>query len=97
MPSRSTPRRKARRGTRALIAVSRYNEGVSRKLLAGAERALRTAGFAASAIDVVWVPGAFELPLAVQGGLGTGRYRLAVAVGAVIRGETPRLRHVGLD
>jgi 6,7-dimethyl-8-ribityllumazine synthase len=77
---------------RALVVASRFNEGVTRKLLHGAERALAEEGY--DDVDVVWVPGAFELPLAVHRGLSTGRYQIAVALGAVIRGETPHFEYV---
>lgn len=73
---------------RVLVVVSRFNEGVTRRLLDGARQALRDAGYDDERIDTVWVPGAFELPVAIQRGLDTGRYRAAVALGAVIRGET---------
>lgn len=79
---------------RALVVVSRYNEGVTRKLLEGAESALGEGGFRGDTVDVVWVPGAFELPVAVHRGLETGRYALAVALGAVIRGETPHFQYI---
>lgn len=79
---------------RALIVVSRFNEGVTRKLLDGARGALARAGFTDDAVDVIWVPGAFELPVVVRRGLATGRYELAVALGAVIRGETPHFEYV---
>ncbi len=76
-------------GNRALIVASRFNEAVTRKLLDGAEGVLRQHGFGAEVVDIVWVPGAFEIPVAVRTGLATKRYRVAVALGAVIRGETP--------
>ncbi|MFQ6045060.1 MAG: 6,7-dimethyl-8-ribityllumazine synthase [Gemmatimonadales bacterium] len=79
---------------RALVVVSRYNEAVTRKLLAGAESALESGGYRRDSVDVVWVPGAFELPLAVSRGLATGNYALAVALGAVIRGETPHFEYI---
>ncbi len=79
---------------RALVVVSRYNEGVTRKLLEGARNALAEGGFADDVVDVVWVPGAFELPVAVHRGFETGRYALAVALGAVIRGETPHFEYI---
>lgn len=81
-------------GARAVVAVSRYNEEVTRRLLDGALDALAEAGWPAERVDVVWVPGAFELPLAVDRALATGRYRLAVALGAVIRGETAHFEYV---
>jgi 6,7-dimethyl-8-ribityllumazine synthase len=71
---------------RALIAASRFNEAVTRRLAQGAAETLDAAGVAS---DTVWVDGAWELPLVLDRGLATGRYRLAVAVGAIVRGETP--------
>ena len=79
---------------RALIVVARFNEGVTRKLLDGARMALAEAGFGDDVTDVVWVPGAFELPVTVRRGFESGRYVLAVALGAVIRGETPHFDYV---
>lgn len=79
---------------RALIVVARFNEGVTRKLLDGARSALAEAGFGDDRTDVVWVPGAFELPVVVRRGFESGRYALAVALGAVIRGETPHFDYV---
>lgn len=79
---------------RALVVVSRFNEGVTRRLLEGAQRRLATAGIDAGGTDVLWVPGAFELPVAVDVGLSTGRYAFAVALGAVIRGETPHFDYL---
>ncbi|MFQ5703125.1 MAG: 6,7-dimethyl-8-ribityllumazine synthase [Gemmatimonadales bacterium] len=82
---------------RALVVASRYNENVTRKLLEGAEVALGNAGFGERDIDVVWVPGVFELPLVIHRGLATGEYVLAVALGAVIRGETPHFDYVASE
>jgi len=81
-------------GGRAVVVVSRFNEAVTRKLLAGAVGALERHGWPAERVDVIWVPGAFELPLAVDQALATRRYRLCVALGAVIRGETPHFEYV---
>jgi len=72
---------------RALVVVSRFNEAVTRRLLDGAVRALAQGG-CGDAVDVIWVAGAFELPVTVHRGFATGRYDLAVALGAVIRGDT---------
>lgn len=81
-------------GGRAVVVVSRYNEAVTAKLLDGARSALARGGWPADRVDVIWVPGAFELPLALDKALATGRYRLAVALGAVIRGETAHFEYV---
>lgn len=74
--------------------MSRFNEGVTRRLRDGAIRALAAAGYGEGQVDVMWVPGAFELPLAVDRGLASGGYAVAVALGAVIRGETPHFDYV---
>ncbi|MGD8726770.1 MAG: 6,7-dimethyl-8-ribityllumazine synthase [Gemmatimonadales bacterium] len=79
---------------RALVVVARFNEAVTRRLLDGARAALNESGFGDDTVDVLWVPGAFELPVAVRRGLSSGRYVLAVALGAVIRGETPHFEYV---
>lgn len=93
MAARGPVRGPGSRG-RAAVVVSRYNEGVTRRLLEGALKTLAEAGWREDRVDVVWVPGAFELPLAVDRLLATGRYRLAVALGAVVRGETPHFEYV---
>ncbi len=79
---------------RAVVVVSRYNEAVTRKLLDGALATLAERDWPGERVDVVWVPGAFETPLAVDRALATGRYRLAVALGAVIRGETAHFDYI---
>ncbi len=81
-------------GGRAVVVVSRFNEAVTRRLLDGAMGSLAESGWPANRVDVVWVPGAFELPLALDRALATGRYRLAVALGAVIRGETAHFEYI---
>src|SRR5881397_3982418 len=84
------------RGSRRRFAVvaSRFNEPVTAKLLEGALDALRRHGAASEAIDVAWVPGAWELPLAARRLLATERYDALVVVGAVIRGDTPHFDFV---
>jgi 6,7-dimethyl-8-ribityllumazine synthase len=79
---------KARRAARIGIVVSRFNEDVTRRLLAGAERCLAERGVPADRVDVCWVAGAWELPVVVRGLVATGRYQAVAALGAVIRGET---------
>lgn len=85
---------RARSRGRVAVLVSRYNELVTSRLLEGARAALRDAGVADEAVDVVWVPGAFELPAAAAAAAGTGRYACLVALGAVIRGDTPHFDYV---
>ena len=79
---------------KVFVAVARFNEAVTRKLLNGALETLGQAGFGSDAIDVVWVPGAFELPVTISVALATGRFEFAVALGAVVRGGTPHFDYV---
>ena len=83
-------------GSRRRFAVvgSRFNESVTTKLVAGAVDCLLRHGAAPDDVDVVWVPGAWELPSAVGRLLAADRYDAIVAVGAVIRGETPHFDFV---
>ena len=76
-------------GRRMLVVAARFNETVTMPLAEGAVSALVAAGVMFDDIDVLWVPGAWELPIAARRALGTERYDAAVAIGAVIRGETP--------
>ena len=71
------------------LIVSRYHERVTGRLLEGAQATCRTAGMPADQVDVLWVPGAFELGVAAEAAARTGRYACLVALGAVVRGETP--------
>ncbi len=75
------------------LVVSRYNEAVTRRLLEGAQRCLAESGRAADA-DVVWVAGAWELPVAARALLARGGYEALCAIGAVVRGETPHFEYV---
>ena len=76
------------------ILVSRYNELITSRLLEGALTCCREAGVARDQIDVVWVPGAFELPSAAVVAAESGAYACLVALGAVIRGDTPHFDFV---
>ena len=75
-------------GRRIAVLASRFNEPIVKKLVDGALAALVKYGVVYDDIDVVWVPGAWELPLAARWLLASERYDGVVAVGAVIRGET---------
>ena len=79
---------------RVAILVSRYNEVITKKLLDGALACCREAGVPREQIDVVWLPGAFELGAAAAAAAQTGRYSCLVALGAVIRGDTPHFEYV---
>jgi 6,7-dimethyl-8-ribityllumazine synthase len=84
-------------GDRALVCVSRFNEAVTRRLHDGAVRGLKAGGIPQAHIDSVWVAGAFELPLMIHRGLATGRYKVAVAIGAIVRGETPHFEYIARE
>jgi 6,7-dimethyl-8-ribityllumazine synthase len=79
---------------RVAILASRYNELITSRLLEGALACCREAGIAREDVDVLWVPGAFELPVAAAAAAGTRRYACLVALGAVIRGDTPHFEYV---
>jgi 6,7-dimethyl-8-ribityllumazine synthase len=85
-------------GRRAVgIVVSRFNGAVTSKLLEGALAELEAAGVAREAITVMPVPGAFELPIAAMALAKTRRYSCVVALGCVIRGETPHFDFVASE
>lgn len=77
---------------RYLIVTSRFNEQITERLLAGARACLATRGV--TAIDELYVPGAWELPIAAQLALGAERYEAVVALGCVIRGDTAHFEHI---
>lgn len=79
---------------RIAILVSQYNERVTSRLLDGALACCREAGLAPADVDVVWLPGAFELGAAASAAAATGRYCAIVALGAVVRGETAHFEYV---
>ena len=81
-------------GRRFAVVASRFNETVTHKLVDGALDALVRHGAAADDVDVVWVPGAWELPAAARRLLATERYDAIVALGAVVRGDTPHFDYV---
>ncbi|MEJ2679666.1 MAG: 6,7-dimethyl-8-ribityllumazine synthase [Gemmatimonadota bacterium] len=81
-------------GRRFAIVASRYHEVVTERLVEGARSCLQQHGAAADDVDVVWVPGAWELPGAARHVASLGRYDAIVAVGCVIRGETPHFSYV---
>lgn len=75
-------------GRRIAIVAARFNELVVDKLVAGAQEGLAHHGVPTDQVDLVWVPGAFELPFAADHLTTLGRYDAVLCLGAVIRGET---------
>ncbi|KHO61555.1 6,7-dimethyl-8-ribityllumazine synthase [Thermoanaerobacter sp. YS13] len=76
------------------IVVSRFNEFITGKLLEGALDALKRHGALNEDIEIAWVPGAFEIPLIAKKMAESKRYNAVIALGAVIRGETPHFDYV---
>ena len=81
---------------RFAVVQSRFNETVTKRLLAGAMEALRGGGAKDDAIEVVSVPGAFEIPLIAARLAKTRRYDAVVCLGAVIRGQTPHFEYISM-
>jgi len=84
-------------GLRFMIAVSRFNELISSRLLEGAKDFLLRHDVSSSDIDIVWVPGAWELPLVLRESALTGKYDALIALGAIIRGDTPHFDYVAAE
>lgn len=82
------------RDARICIVAARFNDRIVEDLVRGALDALRRHGVAEAAVDVVRVPGAFELPLAAKRVARTRQYDAIVALGVVIRGATPHFDYV---
>jgi 6,7-dimethyl-8-ribityllumazine synthase len=76
------------------IVVSRWNEFITKALLEGALDALTRHGADEADVTVAWVPGSFEIPVALQAMAQTGRYSALLALGCVIRGATTHYDHI---
>jgi 6,7-dimethyl-8-ribityllumazine synthase len=85
------------KGFKFALVVSRFNEFICRKLLEGAQDALLRHDVAPDNIDICWVPGAFEIPLAAKKLAQTKKYDAVVCLGAVIRGSTPHFDYVASE
>lgn len=84
-------------GRRVAVVVSRFNRTVTGGLLDGALEALRTHGVGEQSIDVLHVPGAFEITIAASEAARTGRYAAVVCLGAVVRGDTPHFEFIARE
>ena len=82
------------KGKRFGIVVSRFNDFITEKLLGGALDALTRTGAKENDIQIIKVPGAFEIPLAAKKAAQSGRYDAVICLGAVIRGATPHFDYV---
>ena len=81
-------------GHRYCLVASRFNEPYVRRLIDAARETLEHQGAAAADVEVMWVPGSFELPLGCRWAARSGRYDAVLAFGVVIRGETEHFRLV---
>lgn len=79
---------------RIAIVAARFNDFVTDRLVEGAQAALRDAGLADHDVDVVRVPGAFEVPMAAQRIAETGKVSAVVCIGCLIRGATPHFEYI---
>lgn len=79
---------------RVAIAVSKYNEAITGRLVNGAVETLNAAGVSSDRIEIAEVPGAFELPFAAHALASSGRFAAVLCLGAVIRGETTHDQHI---
>jgi 6,7-dimethyl-8-ribityllumazine synthase len=79
---------------RIAIVVSRFNDFVTERLLAGAQDALREQGIGDAEIELMHVPGAFEIPIAAQRLAETGRVSGIVCLGCLIKGATPHFEYI---
>lgn len=84
-------------GEKFCIIISRFNDFIGSKLLSGAVDELKRHGVADENIDIVKVPGAFEIPLASQKFAKTGKYNAIITLGAVIKGSTPHFDYVSAE
>ncbi len=85
------------RGKKIAIIVSRFNNFVTDRLLEGALDGLKSHGAAEEDLEIVRVPGAFEIPFLAQEMAASGRYDALICLGAVIRGDTPHFEYIAQE
>lgn len=84
-------------GLKFSVVISRFNEFITSKLLDGCLDALRRHGTEDGDIDIIWVPGAFEIPAVAKRLAVSGKYDAVICLGAVIRGATPHFDYVAAE
>jgi len=85
------------RGLKFGIVVSRFNDFISKNLLSGALDSLKRHDAQDEDIDIVWVPGSFEIPVVAKRLTASGKYNAVICLGAVIRGSTPHFDYVASE
>lgn len=81
-------------GLKFAVVVARFNDFITNQLLDGCVASLKRHGVEAKHIDVLWVPGAFEIPMVAKRAAESAKYDAVICLGAVIRGSTPHFDHV---
>ena len=84
------------KGRKIVVVVSRFNEFISNQLLQGCIDTLKKSGVTKENISVIWTPGSFEIPQ-VLSKLDTKKFNAVIALGAVIRGETPHFEYIASE
>jgi 6,7-dimethyl-8-ribityllumazine synthase len=79
------------------VVISRFNEFITSKLLAGCLDALQRHGADTDAVDVAWTPGSFEIPVVAKRMAESGQYAAVICLGAVIRGSTPHFDYIAAE
>jgi len=87
----------AANGKKFALVVSRFNELISRKLMEGALDCISRHGGNLDDIDIAWVPGSFEIPMAAKKFATSQKYDAVVCLGAVIRGATPHFEYIAAE
>ncbi|MBA4377117.1 MAG: 6,7-dimethyl-8-ribityllumazine synthase [bacterium] len=82
---------------RLVIVASRFNDFLVRELLDGAQDCLTRHGVDPERVDVAWVPGSFELPLAAAKLADSGRYAAIICLGCLIQGDTPHFSYIAAE
>jgi 6,7-dimethyl-8-ribityllumazine synthase len=85
------------RGKKIAIVASRFNEFFTHELLAGARDCLERHGVADDQVDLAWVPGSFEIPLAAKRIVASGRYAAVICLGCLIQGDTPHFHYIAAE
>jgi 6,7-dimethyl-8-ribityllumazine synthase len=84
-------------GQRLVIVASRFNDFFTQELVSGAQDCLRRHGVPDDAVDLCWVPGSFEVPLAAKRFAVTGRYAAVICLSCLIQGDTPHFHYVSSE
>jgi len=85
------------KGLRFGLVISRFNEFITKKLLEGAQDALRRHGVSEADIDIAWVPGSFEIPLVAKKLAQSKKYDAVICLSAVVRGGTPHFEYIAAE